>query len=220
MHLLTYKFYFMGKLRYVYSPMEGGKSALLIMEANNFEKRNIGFLCMKPSIDTRESNDKIHSRLGIEKECLTIYPNYNIYKIIEEIINDKESNNSPLQWLLIDESQFLTQNQVDQLRMLVDNFDINVLCYGLRTDFRTYCFDGSKRLFELADDIEEMKISCSCGRKAIINARFNSNGEIVTNGEQVLIGGEETYRPLCSKCYLEEIKKAALNNMPYANCQG
>lgn len=103
---------------------------------------------------------------------------------------------------MIDESQFLTSNQVDQLRMLVDNFDINVLCYGLRTDFRTYCFDGSKRLFELADDIEEIKISCSCGRKAIINARFNSNGEIVTNGEQVLIGGEETYRPLFKNAFL------------------
>lgn len=107
----------------------------------------------------------------------------------------------------MDESQFLTTIQVEELRRIVDDFGINVLCYGLRTDFKTNLFEGSKRLFELADDINEMKISCSCGRKAIINARFNENDEIVINGEQVLIGGEDIYKPLCSKCYTEEVKK-------------
>ena len=210
----------MAKFRFVYSPMEGGKSAMLLIEAHNFEKRNIGFLCMKPSIDNRKSVDKIYSRIGIEKECFSIYPNYNIYSIVNEIVYKNKSSENKLQWILVDESQFLTPIQVEQLRQIVDDFDINVMCYGLRTDFQTHLFEGSKRLFELADDIDEMKISCSCGRKAIINARYNENGEIVLNGEQILIGGEDKYKPLCSKCYIEEIRKNHLTNEVQPNCKG
>ena len=210
----------MAKFRFLYSPMEGGKSAMLLIEAHNFEKRNIGFLCMKPSIDNRKSVDTIYSRIGIEKECFIIYPNYNIYSIVNEIVSENKSSENKLQWILVDESQFLTPIQVEQLRQIVDDFDINVMCYGLRTDFQTHLFEGSKRLFELADDIDEMKISCSCGRKAIINARYNENGEIVLNGEQILIGGEDKYKPLCSKCYIEEIRKNHLTNEVQPNCKG
>lgn len=184
--------------------MEGGKSAMLLIEAFSFEKRNIGVICMKPSIDNRDGVDKITSRIGIEKECLTIYPDYNIYKIVEKIISEQDEKDK-LQWILVDESQFLTGLQVEQLRAIVDFFGINVLCYGLRTDFQTRLFEGSKRLFELADDITEMKISCACGRKAIFNARYNEYGQIIINGEQILIGGEDKYRPICSKCYRDEI---------------
>ncbi len=194
----------MSKLYFKYSPMEAGKSAMLLIEAYNFEKRNIDILCMKPSIDNRESIDKISSRIGIEKDCFTIYPHYDVYKIVKKIVSEE---NKPLQWILVDESQFLTKDHVEQFRAIVDDFGINVLCYGLRTDFQTHLFEGSKRLFELADDVEEMKISCSCGRKAIFNARFNENGELVTSGEQILIGGEDKYKPMCSKCYREEIEK-------------
>lgn len=196
------------KLRFTHAPMESGKSAMLLIEAYNFEKRNIPILCMKPSIDNRESVDKIASRIGISKECLSIAPNYNIYNIVEQLlIKTKEENEPRLQWILVDESQFLTKKQVEQLRNIVDDFDINVMCYGLRTDFQTNLFEGSKRLFELADDINEMKISCECGGKAIINARFNENGQIIFNGEQVLIGGEDKYKPMCSKCYINELRK-------------
>lgn len=195
----------MAKFYFKYGPMESAKSALLLIEAYNFEKRNIGFLCIKPSIDDRENVETISSRIGIERECLTIYPDYNIYRIVHNIITENE--NSKIQWILVDESQFLRPVQVEQLRAIVDDFNINVLCYGLRTDFQTHLFEGSKRLFELADDIDEMKISCSCGRKAIFNARFNENGELVVNGEQILIGGEDIYKPMCSKCYREEINK-------------
>jgi len=190
--------------------MEAGKSAMLLIEAYNFEKRNINILCMKPSIDNRESIDKISSRIGIEKDCFTIYPYYDIYKIIKKMVSEE---NKPLQWILVDESQFLTKDHVEQFRAIVDDFGINVLCYGLRTDFQTHLFEGSKRLFELADDVEEMKISCSCGRKAIFNARFNENGELVTSGEQILIGGEDKYKPMCSKCYREEIEKHNFDTM-------
>ena len=196
----------MSKFYFKFSPMEAGKSAMLLIEAYNFEKRNINILCMKPSTDNRESIDKISSRIGIEKECFVIYPNYDIYAIVKKIISLNE-NNSKLQWILVDESQFLTSEQVEQFRAIVDDFDINVMCYGLRTDFQTHLFEGSKRLFELADDIDELKISCSCGRKAIFNARFNENGELVANGEQILIGGEDKYKPMCSKCYREELNK-------------
>ena len=196
----------MSKFYFKFSPMEAGKSAMLLIEAYNFEKRNINILCMKPSTDNRESIDKISSRIGIEKECFVIYPNYDIYAIVKKIISLNENNNK-LQWILVDESQFLTSEQVEQFRAIVDDFDINVMCYGLRTDFQTHLFEGSKRLFELADDIDELKISCSCGRKAIFNARFNENGELVVNGEQILIGGEDKYKPICSKCYREELNK-------------
>jgi len=201
-----------GKLRFHWGTMESAKSAMLLIEAHNFEKRNVGVLCMKSSLDDRDGVDTIKSRIGLERECLTIYPNYNIYKIIEKIISEQEENNeeNKLRWILVDECQFLTSKQVGQLRSIVDNFDIDVLCYGLRTDFQTNLFEGSKRLFELADDIEEMKISCACGRKAIFNARFNEFGQIVTDGEQVLIGGEDKYKPLCSKCYSKEIAKLNL----------
>ena len=196
----------MSKFYFKFSPMEAGKSAMLLIEAYNFEKRNINILCMKPSVDNRESIDKISSRIGIEKECFVIYPNYDIYAIVKKIISLNEYNNK-LQWILVDESQFLTTEQVEQFRAIVDDFDINVICYGLRTDFQTHLFEGSKRLLELADDIDELKISCSCGRKAIFNARFNENGELVVNGEQILIGGEDKYKPMCSKCYREELNK-------------
>jgi thymidine kinase len=198
-----------GKLRFIYAPMESGKSAVLLMEAHYFEKRNVGILCMKSSIDDRDGTDVIKSRIGIERECLTIYPDYDIYKIVEKIIHEQEKNDdeNKLRWILVDESQFLTGYQVEQLRAIVDNFDINVMCYGLRTDFQTHLFEGSKRLFELADDIDEMKISCTCENKAIFNARFNEFGVIVTDGEQVLIGGEDKYKPICSKCYRKEVEK-------------
>ena len=198
-----------GKLRFIYAPMERGKSAVLLMEAHYFEKRNVGILCMKSSIDDRDGTDVIKSRIGIERECLTIYPDYDIYKIVEKIIHEQEKNDdeNKLRWILVDESQFLTGYQVEQLRAIVDNFDINVMCYGLRTDFQTHLFEGSKRLFELADDIDEMKISCTCENKAIFNARFNEFGVIVTDGEQVLIGGEDKYKPICSKCYRKEVEK-------------
>lgn len=201
-----------GKLRFIYGPMESAKSALLLIEAHNFEKRGIGVLCMKPSTDNRDGENIIKSRIGLERECFVILPDYNIFQIIKEILVENKSNKIPLQWILVDESQFLTSKQVNQLRQVVDQLGINVLCYGLRTDFQTKLFEASKRLFELADDIDELKIACRCGRKAVVNARYNSLGEIVIDGAQVLIGGEDIYKPLCFKCFRDEIHKTKTNN--------
>ena len=107
------------------------------------------------------------------------------------------------EWMLVDEAQFLTVVQVDQLAKLVDDYGCNVMCFGLRTDFQTKLFPGSRRLFEIADSIEEVKSTCSCGRKTIVNARIDSRGNIITEGEQVEIGGNDRYMSLCRKCWIE-----------------
>ena len=200
----------MSKLYFIQSPMNGSKSALLLMKAHSFEEREIPFICVKPSIDNRDGVDVIKSRVGIQRECITIEPDENIFDLIKECVIKSELQmvDAP-KWILVDESQFLTKLQVEQLAHIVDDLNINVMCYGLRTDFTTSLFEGSKRLMELADDIEEIKISCSCGRKAIINTRIDSNGKVVVDGQQILIGGNEQYIPLCRKCY----NNAIINNL-------
>ena len=165
------------------------------MEAHAFDERGIGVFCVKPSIDDRDGIGIIKSRVGIERECFSINKNHNLFDIINSI------NDGKLKWVLVDESQFLAREQVDQLRRVVDELDISVRCYGIRTDFQTKFFEGSKRLMEIADSLEEMKISCECGKKAIFNVRFNEFGNIVLDGEQILIGGNDIYKPMCSKCY-------------------
>lgn len=183
--------------------MNVSKSASLLMKAHSFENNGIPFICIKSSIDDRDGATTIKSRVGIERECLSINATDDIYRIFKVYNNiDK-----PLKWILVDESQFLTTEQVDQLAKIVDTLDINVMCYGLRTDFKAHLFDGSKRLFELADNIEEMKVSCRCGGKAIINARIDDNGNIVKDGEQIMTGGNERYITMCRKCFSELVNK-------------
>lgn len=197
----------MAKLYFIQSPMNASKSAMLLMKAHSFEERGISFICMKPMIDNRDGVDVIVSRVGIKRECIVIDPYENVFDLIKKCVEESKMRMvSTPQWILVDESQFLSKKQVEELADVVDILNINVICYGLRTDFRTELFEGSKRLMELADDIDEIKISCSCGRKAIINARINSEGKLITDGEQILIGGNETYIPLCRKCYNEYIK--------------
>ena len=117
-------------------------------------------------------------------------------------------------WVLVDEAQFLSKAQVDQLARIVDDYGVNVICYGLRTDFQSHVFEGSLRLFELADTIDEIKSTCSCGRKTIINARIDANGDVVTDGDQVEIGGDDKYVALCRRCWrnrrIESAKRNAL----------
>lgn len=185
------------KLFFRYATMNSAKSAELLMKAYNFEERGLKILCIKPSIDDREGKNVIKSRVGIERECKMVKPTDNIYDVVKKLLE----NGGKMDWILADESQFFKKEQIDQLGDIVDELDINVICYGLRADFRTELFEGSKRLFEIADSIEEMKSSCSCGRKSIINARIDENGNVVTNGEQIEIGGNDRYVSLCRKCY-------------------
>ena len=118
-----------------------------------------------------------------------------------------------LQWVLVDEAQFLTAKQVDQLSDVVDYLGINVICYGLRTDFKTHLFEGSKRLFEIADTIEEIKSQCSCSKKNIFNVRLDKNGDIMLNGKQIEVGSEDKYTTMCRKCYKEKLNNQIMDNI-------
>lgn len=191
--------------------MGSAKTALLLTTAYNFEERGMKYVCLKPVIDTRETKNVIRSRIGIERECRWIYGDTDLYMLAAELF---EENLAVIDWFLIDEAQFLTPAQVDQLARIVDDFGSNVICYGLRTDFQTHLFEGSRRLFEIADTIDEIKSTCSCGRKTIVNARIDSHGDIVDVGQQVEIGGNDRYIAVCRNCWrnkrIEQAYKTAL----------
>ncbi len=187
-----------GKLYFRYGTMGSAKTALLLTTAYNFEERGVAYLCFKPVTDTREDKSVIRSRIGIERDCKWIYNDTDLYDVVTRMHD--EGGMTP-EWMLVDEAQFLSSVQVDQLARIVDDYGCNVMCFGLRTDFQSKLFEGSRRLFEIADSIEEVKSTCSCGRKTIINARVDSMGNIVTEGEQVEIGGNDKYVSLCRKCW-------------------
>ena len=200
-----------GKLYFRYGTMGSAKTALLLTNAYNFEERGIAHLCFKPVTDTREEKNLIRSRIGIERECKWIYPETDLYA---EISNMNESGAELPEWILVDEAQFLSASHVDQLARIVDDFGCNIICYGLRTDFKTNLFEGSRRLFEVADSIDEVKSTCSCGGKTIVNARIDGKGRIITEGEQVEIGGNDRYIAVCRRCWtnkrIERMRQDAL----------
>lgn len=197
----------MAKLIFNFGPMNSRKSLDLLATAYNFEEKDIPFLALKSSLDTRDEG-VIKSRAGVERKCTLVTPEINIYEVVKQYNNILiVQGDKPLKWILVDECQFLTEDQVDQLSDIVDYLDITVMCYGLRTDFKSHLFPASKRLFEIADTIEEIKSSCECGKKAMINARFDSEGNILTEGSQILVGGDDIYKPLCRKCWKDKIRK-------------
>lgn len=183
----------MCKLIFNYGTMNSGKSMLLLAKAYNFDERGIPYRIYKSSIDTRDEG-VIHSRPIGDKPCCTIKPN-------ESFFEKEDWYNTDAKWLLVDEAQFLTAEQVDDLVEIVDVCDINVICYGLRTDFQTHLFEGSKRLFEVADTFEEIKSQCEDGNKNIFNARIGKNGDIITDGEQVQVGAEDCYKSVSRQEY-------------------
>lgn len=204
-----------GKLYFRYGTMGSAKTALLLTQAYNFEERGMNYVCLKPVVDTREKNNVIRSRIGIERECQWIYADTDLYTLAQELF---EKSMSIIDWFLVDESQFLTTQQVDQLARVVDDFGSNVICYGLRTDFRTKMFEGSRRLFEVADTIDEIKSTCSCGRKTIVNARIDANGDFVQEGAQVEIGGDDRYIAVCRKCWRNNrIEQATRRALPFVD---
>ena len=157
---------------------------------------------MKPAADPRYGADKVHSRIGLEQPADVIDDDMDLY----EVFRDREREFYDV--IIVDEAQFLQPAHVEQLREIVDYYNVPVFCFGLRTDFRTRLFPGSARLFELADSVTELKTVCTCGGKAMVNARIDAEGRVVTEGEQFLLGGNESYRPMCYKCW----KKAALES--------
>ena len=200
-----------GKLYFRYGTMGSAKTALLLTTAYNFEERNMDYMCLKPVVDTREGRNVIRSRIGIERECVWIYSGTNLYEFAKNLYKE---NGRVVDWFLVDEAQFLTEAQVDQLSRVVDDFGSNVICYGLRTDFKSHLFEGSRRLFEIADTIDEIKSTCNCGHKTIINARIDSDGNIVEQGAQVEIGGDDRYVAVCRRCWrnkrIEQAQRSVL----------
>lgn len=202
-----------GKLYFRYGTMGSAKTAMLLTQAYNFEERGLKYLCMKPIIDNRENNNVIRSRIGIERECTWIYPDTNVYVYLKKLY---EATSTVKDWILVDEAQFLSADQIDQLAQIVDDFGTNVVCYGLRTDFQSHLFEGSKRLLELADTIDEVKSTCACGRKTSINVRIDSQGNIVTDGNQVEIGGDDRYIAMCRSCWRNRrIESAERNTLQF-----
>lgn len=202
-----------GKLYFKYGCMGAGKSLQLLATAHNFQEHGIPFLIFKSEIDTRDGENLIHSRALGDRECVSISTKANLFEIVGKLMDNAKVLYQPqLKWILVDEAQFLTKEQVNQLAAIVDNLGINVICYGLRTDFRTELFPGSKRLFEVADSLEELKSSCYCNSKTIFNARVNGEGKVVTEGAQVEVGGDDRYVSLCRKCYNERVGNPYYNN--------
>ena len=205
------------KLYFRYGTMGSAKTALLLTTAYNFEERKMRYLCLKPVIDTRDSKNVIRSRIGIERECQWIYPSTDLYEFTRDYFR---STGVVVDWFLVDEAQFLTTEQVDQLSRVVDDFGTNVICYGLRTDFQTHLFEGSKRLFEIADTIDEIKSTCTCGNKTIVNARIDANGDFITEGAQVEIGGDDKYIAVCRKCWRNKrIEQATRYSLPFPDME-
>ena len=195
------------KLYFYYGPMGSSKTLRLLSTAYDFEEKGIQIMVLKPSLDTRDGKGIIRSRAGLSRPCLTIDKDVDLYKAIKSYSNALAAQFESLRWVIIDECQFLTEEQVDQLSDVVDFLDINVMCYGLRTDFKSRLFPASKRLFELADDIEEVKSTCECGKnKTSIIARFDKNGDIIVDGDQIMVGGDESYRAICRKCWKDKVR--------------
>ena len=188
----------MAKLYFKYGAMGSSKSAQVLMTKFNYEERGMSVWLIKPSVDTRDGANIIKSRMGLSSVCDIIAPNDSIVSKLESIKCDV---------IIADESQFFSAKQIDELRYIVNKYNIPVLCYGLRTDFQSYLFDGSKRLFEVADSIAEIKTICKCGKKAIINARIDKDGHTVSVGEKILLGGNDTYVPMCHKCWVDSMNK-------------
>ena len=189
----------MAKLYFKYGAMGSSKSAQALITKFNYEEQGMSVWLIKPSVDTRDGADIIRSRIGLESHAQIITPEQDIAAAYRAAGKHNV--------IIADEAQFFTPQQIDQLRSLVDEEDLPVLCFGLRTDFLTHFFPGACRLMELADSITEIKTICKCGRKATVNARIDANGRIVTQGDQVMLGGNDSYVAMCHSCWKKQIRE-------------
>ena len=189
----------MAKLYFKYGAMGSSKTAQALTTKFNYEERNMKVWLIKPAIDTRDGESVVKSRIGLSAPCDAIDKDEDLFKTFA-------TKHSDVDVIIADECQFFTEAQIDGLRRIVDECDLPVLCFGLRTDFLCHLFSGSKRLFEIADSISEIKTICGCGSKATVNARLDSNMQVITEGAQVMIGGNETYLAMCHRCWQKAIE--------------
>ena len=190
----------MAKLYFKYGAMGSSKTAQALITKYNYEENDLKVWLIKPSADTRDGALILRSRIGLEAQVEPIAPHVDIYA------RYLGGHARRCDVIIVDECQFLTEKQIDQLRAIVDEHNIPVMCFGLRTDFQTRLFPGSRRLMEVADTIQEIKTICDCGAKATVNARIN-DGYIVTEGAQVVLGGNDCYIAMCHKCYVRGIRE-------------
>ena len=190
----------MAKLYFKYGAMGSSKTAQALITKYNYEENDLRVWLIKPSADIRDGAQILRSRIGLEAQVEPIAPDVDVYARF------LGSHARRCDVIIVDECQFMTEKQIDQLRAIVDEHNIPVMCFGLRTDFQTKLFPGSRRLMEVADTIQEIKTICDCGAKATVNARIN-DGYIVTEGAQVVLGGNDCYIAMCHKCYIRGIRE-------------
>ena len=191
----------MAKLYFKYGAMGSSKTAQALITKYNYEENGLQVWLVKPSADTRDGQQILRSRIGLEAVVEVIPPEMDLSQRF------RESRQGRCHVIIVDECQFLTSAQIDQLREIVDDWDIPVICFGLRTDFQTHLFPGSLRLMEIADTIQEIKTICDCGAKATVNARIDGQGHIITQGAQVVLGGNDSYLAMCHRCYVRGIRE-------------
>ena len=191
----------MAKLYFKYGAMGSSKTAQALITRYNYEENDLRVWLIKPSADSRDGEAVIRSRIGLEGVAQILSPEADVLEIF------RTEQQGKCDVIIVDECQFLTEEQIDQLRAIVDEHNVPVMCFGLRTDFQCHLFAGSRRLMEVADTIQEIKTICDCGAKATVNARIDSEGHIVTQGEQLFLGGNDSYIAMCHKCYQDYINE-------------
>ena len=191
----------MARLYFKYGAMGSSKTAQALITKYNYEENGLKVWLIKPSADVRDGADVLRSRIGLEAKVQVIPPEGNIY----EVFGKEQAGACDI--VIVDECQFMTPEQIDQLRRIANDYDIPTICFGLRTDFQTKMFPGSLRLLEIADTIQEIKTICDCGNKAIVNARIDAQGHIVTEGAQVQLGGNDSYIAMCHRCWERGIRE-------------
>ena len=188
----------MAKLYFYYSSMNAGKSTALLQASYNYRERGMNTLVLAPTLDDRYGTGLVTSRIGLQSEAVSILPDEDLFARVSLLIVEK-----PLHCVLIDEAQFLSKKQVLQLGRISDHLDIPVLAYGLRTDFQGEPFEGSKYLLAIADNLKEIKAICHCGSKATMVIRQDPDGNVITSGKSVEIGGNDRYVSMCRKHFYE-----------------
>ena len=178
--------------------MNAGKSTALLQSNYNYNERGMDTLLFLPKVDADANKNKIHSRIGLIANAISVDTSFDFFEYVQNFKNEKK-----VDAILIDEVQFLTKDQVRQICKISDTLNIPSMCYGIRTDFRGELFEGSSELLALADNLIELKTVCDCGRKATMVVRLDESGKVVTAGEKIQIGGNDTYKVYCRKHFRE-----------------
>lgn len=200
----------MAKLYFYYSAMNAGKSTTLLQAAYNYQERGLRPLLMTPELDTRDTAGVIRSRIGLERQAVTFSTHDSLFRICES-----EHNKEGVSCVFVDEAQFMTQQQVHDLGEIADRLNIAVLTYGLRTDFLGNLFEGSQYLLAWADVISEIKTICHCGKKAIMVLRVDADGHTIRHGEQIQVGGNESYVSVCRRHFKEGLANRDQPSLPF-----